>query len=55
MVIPDVETPKEDNARVGFLEPAQFDAICAQLPAELQPPVRFAYITGWRFKNEVLP
>jgi integrase len=55
MVIPDIETPKEDNARTGFLEPAQFDAICAHLPADLQAPVRFAYITGWRFKSEVLP
>ncbi len=39
----------------GFLELAQFEAICAHLPADLQPPVRFAYLTGLRFKSEVLP
>ena len=55
VVIPKIETPKEDNARTGFLEAAQFDAICNRLPADLQPPVRFAYLTGWRFKWGYIP
>ena len=54
VVIPEIETPREDNARTGFLEPAQFGMIVAHLPAELRPPVQFAYITGWRFRSEVL-
>ena len=24
-------------------------------PEEFHPPLKFAYITGWRFKSEVLP
>ena len=55
VAIPEIETPEEDNARTGFLELAQFDAIIAHLPTELRAPVRFAYITGWRFRSEVLP
>ena len=30
-------------------------AVLAQLPAALQPVVRFAYVTGWRVQSEVLP
>lgn len=44
-----------DNARQGFLEPWQFDALLARLPAFLHPPVTFAYYTGWRIHSEILP
>jgi integrase len=41
-----------DNARTGFLDPADFEAFCAALPDYLQGAARFAYLTGWR-KREV--
>lgn len=44
----------ENNARQGFFEQEEFDAVLAHLPSELQAPLRFAYITGWRLKSEVL-
>jgi integrase len=36
------------NVREGFLEPAEFEAICLRLPAYLQDAARFAYCTAWR-------
>ena len=42
-----------DNARQGFFERADFEAVRAQLPAELRPVMIFAYLTGWR-KREIL-
>ena len=44
-----------NNARKGFLERHEFDAILAHLPDELHAPLRFAFVTGWRLKSEVLP
>ncbi|MBI3770344.1 MAG: site-specific integrase [Deltaproteobacteria bacterium] len=41
-----------ENARTGFLDPADFEAFCAALPDYLRGPARFAYLTGWR-KREV--
>src|SRR5579871_3950297 len=38
----------EDNVREGFLEPADFEAVCGQLPADVADAVRFAYLVGWR-------
>ena len=38
----------EHNARTGFFEPEQFEAVCAHLPAYLRPLVTFMYLTGWR-------
>jgi len=46
---------REDNTRVGFFEPEQFQAVMGHLPEPLQPVVEFAYITGWRIASEVLP
>lgn len=43
-----------NNARQGFFEQDEFDAVLTHLPAEVQAPLRFAYITGWRLKSEVL-
>lgn len=43
----------EDNARTGFFERAEFDAVLAHMPADLRPPLEFMYQTGWR-KSEVL-
>lgn len=53
--MPHVGMLQEHNVRQGFFERDQFEAILAHLPAELHPPLRFAFITGWRFKSEVLP
>jgi integrase len=36
------------NVREGFLEPAEFEAIAAQLPPYLEDAARFAYLTCWR-------
>jgi integrase len=36
------------NVREGFLEPPEFEAVCAVLPSYLQDAARFAYLTGWR-------
>ena len=36
------------NAREGFVEPAEFEAICGSLPPYLQDAARFAYLTAWR-------
>jgi integrase len=45
---------KENNARRGFFERAQFEAVRSHPPAYAQPAATFAYITGWRLKSEVL-
>jgi integrase len=36
------------SVREGFLEPAEFEAVSACLPAYLQDAARFAYLTCWR-------
>jgi integrase len=50
--MPYVPMLKEDNARQGFFEREEFDAILERLPACLHPPLEFMYVTGWR-KSEV--
>ena len=50
---PPVPKLRAQNARSGFLDPADFAAFCAELPEVLRPVARFAYLTGWR-KGEVL-
>jgi integrase len=44
---------KEDNARQGFFERAEFIAIVSKLPKYLKDFIRFAYLTGWR-KGEIV-
>jgi integrase len=44
----------ENNARQGFFEQWEYEAILAKLPDYLRPPVTFAYYTGWRLRSEVL-
>src|SRR5712691_3955500 len=46
---------EEDNARQGFLESWQFDALLARLPVFLRAPITFTYYTGWRVYSEILP
>ena len=45
----------EHNARTGFFEPDQFQALLRQLSEPLRPMIRFAFVTGWRIPSEVLP
>jgi len=51
--MPYIEMLTERNARRGFFERPQFEAVRAHLPAYSQPPTTFAYITGWRLKSEI--
>jgi integrase len=43
-----------NNARTGFFEADQYQAVLAYLPDYLKPVVTAAYITGWRTKSELL-
>jgi integrase len=43
------------GTRAGFFEVEQLSAVLAHLPAEIQPVIEFAGITGWRIHDEVLP
>ena len=54
MTKPHIEMLKENNARQGFFEPDQMAEVLAKLPADLRPPIEFAFLTGWRVKSEVL-
>jgi integrase len=54
-VKPKIRMLREDNVRTGFFEPAQFEGVRTHLPADLQPVVTFAHLTGWRTQSEVLP
>jgi integrase len=49
---PHIALLAEDNAREGFLEPADFATLGAHLAAWLLDAALFAYLTGWR-KGEV--
>lgn len=51
---PHFELLPENNARQGFFEPEQYQSVLKHLPEELRPVATFAYITGWRMKDEVL-
>ncbi len=49
---PRIRRLPERNARQGFFERGEFEAVLAHLPTDLQDFARFAYVTGWR-KGEV--
>jgi integrase len=51
---PDFELLHVDNARKGFFEREQHEAVLRHLPDYLVPVARAAYITGWRTKAELL-
>jgi integrase len=46
--VPWIRHLPENNARQGFFEAAEFAALMAALPDDLQDFVRFGYLTGWR-------
>lgn len=43
-----------NNARKGFFEYDQFQAVLAHLPDDIKPVVEVAYLTGWRIDSEIL-
>ncbi|UCG86934.1 MAG: tyrosine-type recombinase/integrase [Gemmatimonadota bacterium] len=43
-----------DNARKGFFEPSEFEALKANIAEHHRGWLEFAYLTGWRVKSEVL-
>jgi integrase len=45
---PSLPSIRVRNARSGFFEPADLEAVLPHLPAYLRPLVEVAYITGWR-------
>ena len=45
---------RESNARKGFFERGEIDAVLGALPGHLRAPVMVAYITGWRIRSELL-
>jgi integrase len=51
---PHIEQLPENNTRTGFFEREQYETVVEHLDEWLRPVVRFAYITGWRMKDEVL-
>jgi integrase len=51
---PHVERLTGEHPRAGFFDEESFLAVRRNLPADLQPVVTFAYVTGWRIDSEVL-
>jgi integrase len=54
-VVPPMPAIAVDNARSGYFEPADLNALLLELPAPLRAAVSFAYWTGWRMKSEIVP
>jgi integrase len=52
---PKIRMLTEAPARAGFFEREQYASVLAHLPAEIRPVIQFAYITGWRIADEILP
>jgi integrase len=52
---PKITLLEESAPRSGFFEREQLEAVLKHLPAEVQPVISFAYHTGWRVHDEVLP
>ncbi len=51
---PSIDMLQENNARTGFFERDEFDAVLAHLPADLKAVFEVAYVSGWRVKSEIL-
>ena len=50
--VPTFELLREDNARQGFVEPGDFEAIARRLSGDVRDFAAFAFLTGWR-KGEI--
>lgn len=53
--MPYIPMPAPGAARRGFFEAEHVTALIGQLPAYVQPIIRFGFVTGWRVQSEVLP
>jgi integrase len=51
---PEFPKIRVSNTRKGFFEEPDFCAMLERLNPWMQPPVQFAYLTGWRLRSEVL-
>jgi len=51
---PFIDLLQEHNARTGFFERHEFEAVLTQLSDDLQTVFDVAYRTGWRVKSEIL-
>ena len=51
---PAFPTLRVSNTRKEFFEPAELEAVIAQLPERWRPVIRFASISGWRARGEVV-
>ena len=54
ITIPHFPILKEDNARQGFFERHEFEAVVINLPSPINDIARFAFYSGWR-KGEIIP
>jgi hypothetical protein len=50
--VPYIPMLEEHNARQGFVEPADFRALHAELPDYLRDPVLFLYLSGWENRHK---
>jgi integrase len=48
---PKVELPRVQNARSDFFDDGDFAALLLELPAFLQPAIRFLWFTAWRIEE----
>jgi integrase len=46
--VPLIDLPRVDNARQGFFEEPELEAVLAHLPPHARQLVEFLYLTGWR-------
>jgi integrase len=54
VAMPRIRLLPENNARKGFADAGQVEAICRNLQPAVADAVRFMFITGWRSRSEVL-
>ncbi len=52
--VPYIPMLREDNARQGFFEHADFERFVANLPDPINDIARFGYLSGWR-RGEIVP
>lgn len=52
--LPGFECAPLNNARCGFFEPSQFEAVLNHLPPYLKVPLRMGGLTWWRVQIQIL-
>jgi integrase len=51
---PKMPSVEVDNARQGFFEAEDLERVMVELPNHVRPIIRFAALTGWRIRAEVM-